>query len=513
MIALNRRKEFSVARVCKITALIWLAAHQTTVQAKFQSNIVRPKSYRDHQIRLHWGNNAADDSPRLFQHQLTIANNHDEFDEQQHPGVSIPVGSSTWSERDGRLPVHRALSASGGSSVVADLHEVLDEQPQQHQPTVTVVPAALAATNAATPNVQTLVKAKAILAEKMKRFIALATPIVLAVCGIRHRNASTTHLMSLGSIYVWSLIGSSVGFYIFLYFISVGYALGIGLPILVTFGAYLRYSQHPLSIDTILHATLVLLWSVRLMTFLLYREHISWPALHAKVVRVKREQRVGIVAKVLCWLCYSFLYVCMLLPCWLRMEEGSHQSMRKLGSRFGIGLQTVGLFVEAVADYQKNRFKSSHRLAWCREGLWNYSTHPNYAGEWLFWLGTYIAGGTSRNATERVLQMVGFGFISIVLHGATKMLAKKQTIKYGEAYRDFRSKHTIFGPKLLRQRQNHSMVESDVAVVETEQSRHDGNHSWDTNVLTNSSTRQHRSGFFPEGSDSDSLPTINPYLS
>lgn len=439
-------------------ALGLLVVIATTIEAKFLRRFGQPRRHsRPRLMRMHRDNYSLQDQSQLSPWKQEITDGVLDSSVQYVKGAATSSTPSTiLRNKDARMS--HALSASGGASVVENLQEASEGQHQQQKatmvPTVTVVPTTIATSTTARQHAMKRIKT---IADTIKEFIetslAVIAPIVLAVCGIRRQDASSIKLMSFGGVYFWSLLGSSVGFYLFLYFISVGYALGVGLPILVTFVAYLRYCQQQ-SMVTVLHASLVLVWSVRLVTFLLYREHLNWPALHAKVVRVNKEQRVGRLSKILCWMVYTFLYVCMLSPCWLRMEEESRGGgMLKRGCRFGIGLQVVGLLVETVADYQKSHFKLNNRLSWCREGLWKYSTHPNYAGEWLFWLGTYIAGGTSRNTKERLLQIVGLGFISIVLYGAINALSNKQATKYGDAYQAFRSSHTIFGPKIFRRGQ------------------------------------------------------------
>lgn len=48
----------------------------------------------------------------------------------------------------------------------------------------------------------------------------------------------------------------------------------------------------------------------------------------------------------------------------------------------------AGLLLETSADRSLRRFKSDpkNRGAVCRDGLWAYSRHPNYFGEWLVWV-------------------------------------------------------------------------------------------------------------------------------
>jgi steroid 5-alpha reductase family enzyme len=53
-----------------------------------------------------------------------------------------------------------------------------------------------------------------------------------------------------------------------------------------------------------------------------------------------------------------------------------------------VALWVFGLMWEATADRQLARFKQdpANLGRVCRDGLWRYSRHPNYFGEWLIWL-------------------------------------------------------------------------------------------------------------------------------
>ena len=53
-----------------------------------------------------------------------------------------------------------------------------------------------------------------------------------------------------------------------------------------------------------------------------------------------------------------------------------------------LALALGGLILEVVADLQLTRFRAEMQAsAVLNSGLWRYSRHPNYFGEWLFWLG------------------------------------------------------------------------------------------------------------------------------
>lgn len=53
----------------------------------------------------------------------------------------------------------------------------------------------------------------------------------------------------------------------------------------------------------------------------------------------------------------------------------------------GVALWAVGLGLEAVADQQKDAWRSrpENKGQFIQEGLWARSRHPNYFGEMLVW--------------------------------------------------------------------------------------------------------------------------------
>lgn len=61
-------------------------------------------------------------------------------------------------------------------------------------------------------------------------------------------------------------------------------------------------------------------------------------------------------------------------------------------SWLGIGLAAIGLWVEALADYQKSHFKkqAGNKQEFMQEGLYRWVRFPNYTGEILFWSGVFI---------------------------------------------------------------------------------------------------------------------------
>lgn len=58
----------------------------------------------------------------------------------------------------------------------------------------------------------------------------------------------------------------------------------------------------------------------------------------------------------------------------------------------GVALWAIGMYFEAVGDWQLARFKANpdNRGKVLESGLWRYTRHPNYFGEFLIWWGFFL---------------------------------------------------------------------------------------------------------------------------
>ncbi len=191
---------------------------------------------------------------------------------------------------------------------------------------------------------------------------------------------------------------------------------------------------------------MTLLWSVRLIGFLLHREFINWPQWHLKLKDV--NERATAQSKIAIWLTCASFYSLMMLPCVYRLTK---ETTWGIVGKFGICLQGIGLVLESVADYQKGRFKKQegNRHRFCNVGIWNYFTHPNYLGEMIFWFGNWLGGiGGYSSILEWTLSTAGLLFVLVVMKGAIDSLSSKHLRNYGrdESFLEFRRSHSLLGP-------------------------------------------------------------------
>lgn len=73
---------------------------------------------------------------------------------------------------------------------------------------------------------------------------------------------------------------------------------------------------------------------------------------------------------------------------------------------------------ESSADWQKRRYARAHvgdRTGVCEVGLWRYSRHPNYFGQWLQWIALAGLSLPSLLALRDALPLVAFGVFALAL--------------------------------------------------------------------------------------------------
>lgn len=83
----------------------------------------------------------------------------------------------------------------------------------------------------------------------------------------------------------------------------------------------------------------------------------------------------------------AYSNVILSLPMWL-VTQNQQATVHWL-EWIGGAIMILSIAGEALSDAQLSAFKAdrTRQEAVCQRGLWNYSRHPNYFFEWLFWVG------------------------------------------------------------------------------------------------------------------------------
>ena len=118
----------------------------------------------------------------------------------------------------------------------------------------------------------------------------------------------------------------------------------------------------------------------------------------------------------------------------------------------GIALWTVGMFFEAVGDWQLVRFKSNPENAGrvLDTGLWRYTRHPNYFGDCLVWWGLFLVAFSQSGAWWTIISPATMTFLLLRVSGVSLLEKTLQTSK--PEYADYVDRTNAFLPGMPRRR-------------------------------------------------------------
>ena len=161
---------------------------------------------------------------------------------------------------------------------------------------------------------------------------------------------------------------------------------GLGFALLAG-ATYLGTEQASTTATVIL--TLVCLWGVRLSGYLSWRNWGEPEDRRYQDMRKKHGNLFPIVSLFTVFLLQAVLMWVIALPVQMGILRGGlWQPIRYAG----VLLWLVGLCFESIGDYQLARFKADpkNKGEVLNRGLWRYTRHPNYFGDFLVWWGIYF---------------------------------------------------------------------------------------------------------------------------
>jgi len=134
---------------------------------------------------------------------------------------------------------------------------------------------------------------------------------------------------------------------------------------------------------------LVAIWALRLSIYIAARNH-GQPEDH-RYAQIRRNNQPNFRLKSL----YIVFGLQALLACFIGLPllvAASASSALGWVDFLGIGFWLVGMVFEVVGDYQLSRFKAQARNHGkvLDTGLWRYTRHPNYFGEFMIWWGFFL---------------------------------------------------------------------------------------------------------------------------
>ena len=259
----------------------------------------------------------------------------------------------------------------------------------------------------------------------------------------------------------WSLLGilfavcavmCCVGFYKFVYFLSIGYGFAVAGGGIAVFVMYLLNPTATPIWSVLVQMFLFIAYGARLSGFLLVRElkNVSFKKTDvAKDTLAKNnEKKMPIFVLVTIWLVVAVLYVAQVSPMLFRFDNGSADIIVPI---VGFVISIFGLILESIADNQKSAQKKARPDMVATEGLYRIVRCPNYLGEIIFWTGVFISGITAyATAGQWITAVVAYICIVYIMFNGAQRLEKRQMARYGdnEAYNTYANKTPIIIPLL-----------------------------------------------------------------
>lgn len=229
----------------------------------------------------------------------------------------------------------------------------------------------------------------------------------------------------------YDLVGGST------YLIVVGFSLWAG-----------SQSESP-SLRELIVSLLVVIWSLRLSSFLYFRIHRT-----GKDGRFDQLKTSPIRFLVPWTIQGLWVFLTMLVVIVINSQADSAPALG-IWDAAGLSIWITGFSIEVIADNQKTAFNSDSRNQgkWIDSGLWSYSRHPNYLGEILLWTGIAIFGVSCFTGLERVAWISPF-FIYLLLTKVSgiPILDRRGLEKWGDdiEYQKYRENTPTLFPRFNR---------------------------------------------------------------
>lgn len=246
----------------------------------------------------------------------------------------------------------------------------------------------------------------------------------------------------LGILFIVAAVLCAIGFYKYVYFLSVGYGLaiaGLGIAILTLF-------HRQAAVVNAVQCLIFTAYGARLSGFLITREIRSGAYRKTLSSTTAAGAGMAVYVKAAIWISMSVLYVMQVSPVFYRLYNGAADVVLPW---IGIAVSLCALCIETLADLQKSAQKAVNPDMVATKGLYRMVRCPNYFGEVLFWTGVTLGGLTALSGwAQWVIALFAYAAIVAIMFNGAQRLEKRQMARYGSlpAYREYTEKTPILLP-------------------------------------------------------------------
>ncbi|MBP6755203.1 MAG: DUF1295 domain-containing protein [Bacteroidia bacterium] len=203
----------------------------------------------------------------------------------------------------------------------------------------------------------------------------------------------------------------------------------------VSYVSLKSYSASNLNIGSIVLALFIILWAIRLGSFLFMRIHKTGEDKRFKFIKPSPTRFF------MTWTLQG-MWVSLCSMCALTAIASNNGVVQN--GLFFVGMLVFigGLIIEMIADAQKSNFRKNpeNKDQFIRHGLWSYSRHPNYFGEITLWLGISIMSLSSLSSWQYITLISPiFTYLLLVYVSGVRILEISGKEKWGhlESYKEY----------------------------------------------------------------------------
>jgi steroid 5-alpha reductase family enzyme len=189
----------------------------------------------------------------------------------------------------------------------------------------------------------------------------------------------------------------------------------------------------------------VIAWSLRLTLYLIARGAASGPE-EGRYEKLRTNWAPHASRNFLVFFQAQALLSAILTTGFVVPSLSSPVSGRDALMWIGTAIAALAILGEGVADAQLAAFKRrAQRSAVCDVGLWNWSRHPNYFFEWLYWVG--LATASTAHSYGWIAWPASLLILASIFKVTGVPATEAQALRSkGDAYRRYQARTSVFVP-------------------------------------------------------------------
>jgi steroid 5-alpha reductase family enzyme len=191
--------------------------------------------------------------------------------------------------------------------------------------------------------------------------------------------------------------------------------------------------------------TLTTLWGLRLAGYLALRKIGEGEDFRYQAMRRRYGKRFPLVSLFLVFGFQGLGMWAVSLPIQAAQVPGSPSGLTAV-DLVGVAIWSLGFFFETVGDLQLARFRADpgNRGKVMDRGLWRYTRHPNYFGDFCVWWGLYALALATGDAWWSVIGPLVMSCVLLRLSGVPVL--EGHLTRHREGYRDYALRTSAFFP-------------------------------------------------------------------